>query len=244
MEIYDAILKSKKKKRIKKLILGDSCARQLYHPDNYSDSIYSLACNQAISLVGQYILFEYFLRANKSDLPDEVCLIYNPQSFNNSLDQPTTYNYFLKPFYKKENSIYFTQLCHQLVSQIPFWYLSQFPFVVNSNWSPDFHNKDKYDFYQISDISFQYILKIKNICERNHIKFKLLPSFVGKSREQLINRFKSKQENKHIFALINEFEGFFSSINYLPDSCFYDEIHLKKQFILTDYYKLRNKPNI
>ena len=56
-EIYKALEKSTKKTRYKKLILGDSTANQFYNcKEEDPDSAYSLTCNQAIGMVGQFIL--------------------------------------------------------------------------------------------------------------------------------------------------------------------------------------------
>ena len=60
-EIYRAIEKSKKKTKYKKLILGDSTANQFYNcKEEDPDSAYSLSCNQAIGMVGQYILLQNY----------------------------------------------------------------------------------------------------------------------------------------------------------------------------------------
>src|SRR3954453_6937291 len=59
-EIYTSIQKSKMKKKVKKLLIGDSVGNQLYDNGVYNGSIFSLTCNQAISMVGQYILLSNF----------------------------------------------------------------------------------------------------------------------------------------------------------------------------------------
>ena len=54
-EVYTSIKKSKEKTKIKKLIIGDSTANQLYNTEtDTTSSIYSLTCNQAIGIVGHF----------------------------------------------------------------------------------------------------------------------------------------------------------------------------------------------
>src|SRR3954453_12185057 len=61
-EVYRSIAKSKMKKKVKKLLIGDSVGNQLYDNESYNGSIFSLTCNQAISMVGQYILLSNFIQ--------------------------------------------------------------------------------------------------------------------------------------------------------------------------------------
>ena len=67
-EIYRAIEKSKIKTQYKKLILGDSTANQFYNcKEEDPDSAYSLSCNQAIGMIGQFILLHNYLEAGNND---------------------------------------------------------------------------------------------------------------------------------------------------------------------------------
>ena len=96
-EIYQSIFKSKQKKKSKKILLGDSVGNQLFTNTTNNDTLNSLACNQAISMAGQFILLNNYL--NSGNKVDTVLLIFTPFSFQNNLDQVFTYHYFLKPFY-------------------------------------------------------------------------------------------------------------------------------------------------
>ena len=78
-ETYVSIRKSKQKSKKKKLLLGDSVAKQLamYNDDN--SKVNSLACNQAISMVGHFLLLKNYLAADNKI--DTVILLVNPISF-------------------------------------------------------------------------------------------------------------------------------------------------------------------
>mgnify|MGYP003312092401 CR=1 FL=1 len=53
--------KTKTSKKVKKLILGDSTGHALYPTENEYVNILSLACNQAITMAGQYFLGKLYI---------------------------------------------------------------------------------------------------------------------------------------------------------------------------------------
>lgn len=237
-EIYLSIRKSKVKKKVKVLIIGDSVAKQLYDNETYNNEIYSLTTNQAISLAGQYILLKNFIDNNQGNLPGEIILIMVPKSFNNNLDQIYSYNYFLKPFYKSEYKSMITDTCQKLINKIPFYFLSQQPLVVNTNWCPTYVSKDEpYQF--ISPLSTNYLLKIKELCLKNHlpIKFFCPPIKASGFANAIAHAKRHTLIEKSGFK--NEFAYYFKSITTLPDSMYQDDAHLKREYIPTDYYNLQ-----
>lgn len=72
-EVYYALRNSKKKhSRVKRLILGDSVAMQLYPcSKQYNDAV-SLTCNAAITMAGFYFLMNNYLKTNSENPPEEV----------------------------------------------------------------------------------------------------------------------------------------------------------------------------
>lgn len=238
-EIYCSIKKSKVRKKVKILIIGDSLGKQLYDNNTYNDSIYSLTCNQAISMVGYYILLQNFINSNKNKLPAKVVLIIGPSAFRNNLDQLFSYHYFLKPFYKPENEKYFTSICFQQIRKIPFYYTSQFPVIVNSNWAPAYNNrKDSTLFRFISPVSNEYLIKIKTLCSNNNILFNIYcPPMTMANKKKAIQLSANAGEFEKC-GLKKEFIDYCRSIKFLPDSLFQDHVHFKKQCIPYDYFKL------
>ncbi len=237
--IYIAIVKSHAKKKVKKLIFGDSCSKQLYEPNEYKESVYSLATNQAISMVGQYVLLNNFIRMNLTQLPDEVCLIMDFNSFRNNLDQTFTYNYFLKPFFKEEFTKYFSSSTLSIIEKIPYHQLTKWPLVATSLWSPEFlQNHDNGNNLYISTQSNEYLQRMKRLCDRFHIKFRILPSIMPISKKTSFNHFIQSIASGIERTPASYFNNYFSVATFLPDSCFSDGIHLKTDFIPQDYYRL------
>lgn len=240
-EIYVSIKKSKTKKKVKKLIIGDSAGKQLYDNNTYNDSIYSLTCNQAISAVGYYILLENFIRSNKGQLPDEVIMIINPRSLLNNLDQIYTYQYFLKPFNKPGNQVYLNELCKKQIHKVPYYYTSQFPFIVNSNWTPYYNAGIDSSFGFISPISNEYLLKIKQLCSSNNLPLSIYSPPLSLANKQNIIAYSHCRTEFKKCELEKEFTEYFKKIKFLPDRLFSDHMHFKKQYIPVDYLNLQKE---
>lgn len=236
-EVYHSIIKAEQKPRgVKKLIIGDSVCKQLYDNFEYNDSLYSLACNQAISMVGQYILLDAFLKNyTESDLL-EVVLIYRPSSFRNNLDQSYTFNYFLKPFYFKKNDVYFSPLVKGQIKNIPNYYLVKIPFIRKSRWSSAYNRKgDDPNNFTISAISAQYLMKMHEICIQNRVRsFTIICPYM--SNQFQTEDFKSFDDEVRKYGLTDFFKGYYDSIVFLEKELFIDGIHLKKPGILGNNY--------
>lgn len=222
-EIYKAIEKSKKKTKYKKLILGDSTANQFYNcKEEDPDSAYSLSCNQAIGMVGQYILLNNYIKAGNR--PDTVYLIYTPFSFWDNLDQVYTYHYFLKPFYYDDYKPLMTNTVKQQIRKIPKYQLCHIPYIQTTGWAPDI-KQERRDYSFLSPISKEYLLKIDSLSYKYKFTFNIIPTFVAEHWRDSINHFNHNEYAD--CSLKNEISNYLGNIPYLADSCFLDEVHLK-----------------
>jgi hypothetical protein len=232
-EVYLSIEKSKQKTHRKKILLGDSAGYQLFPNLDNNSNIISLACNQAVGMVGQYILLENYLKAGNEI--DTVYFVFGPDGFINNLDQVYTYHYFLKPFFKEENKGYFTEHVLQQIRKIPYFFLCREPLILTSNWAPKFKCRDSANNIFLSPISIEYLKKIKILKEEHNfnIIFYSAPTSIKKKYE--IDKF---YYNEIICNdLEDEFEAFFKNLIYLDDSCFLDGVHLKNPKEYSDLYK-------
>ncbi|MFA5849794.1 MAG: hypothetical protein WC833_07915 [Bacteroidales bacterium] len=236
-EIYRSIFKSKQKNKTKKIIIGDSVGNQLFPNTTNDDTINSLTCNQAVSMVGHFILLNNYLNAGNK--VDTVVLIYSPSSFRNNLNQIYTFHYFLKPFYIDEYKPLFTKKVTEQIKKIPYSNFCRFSVVLTSNWAPNFISTDTIKYSFLSPISIEYITKIKDLSNKHNFKLIILPTpirFNGKSDVEGID--KNEILNN---GLATVFENYFENIIFLHDSCFLDGTHLKSEYVknYSDYY--RNK---
>lgn len=232
-EIYHSIQKSKKSKKSKIILLGDSVANQLFFNKNNNDTINSLVCNQAIGMVGQYVLLNNYV--NKGNKFNTVYIIFTAFSFQNNLDQVYTYHYFLKPFYIEEYKSLFTETVKKQIGKIPYNYICREPYILTSNWAPDFVSKDKINNSFLSPISIEYLIKIKELSIKNNFKLVILPTPTSLKNKSIIEKMNKSEIIKN--NLSSEFKNYFDNIIYLDDSCFVDGTHLKKPKYYTEYYK-------
>lgn len=233
-EIYRSIFKSKQRNQTKKILFGDSVGYQLFPNTTNNDTINSLACNQAITMVGHYILLNNYLNAGNK--VDTVIIIYSPFSFLNNLNQVYTYHYFLKPFYTDEYKPLFTKKVNEQLKKIPYLNYCRFSLVLTSNWAPNFTSTDTMKYTFLSPISIEYIIKINELSVKHNFKFIILPTPTSLSGKSAIEKFDKNEILNN--GLANVFEKYFENIIFLNDSCFIDGTHLKSEYIkyYSEYY--------
>lgn len=222
-EVYKAIEKSKKKNKRNKLILGDSTANQFYNcKDGDPQDAYSLTCTQAIGMVGQYLLLTNYL--NTGNRPDTVYLVYTPFSFWDNLDQVYTYHYFLKPFYYDEYKPLMTKTVIEQIRRIPKYWACHIPYIQTTGWAPDIKPQER-DYSFLSPISTEYLAKIDSLSIEYKFDLEIIPTYVANHWKDSINHFNRKEYEGSNYS--NKLTHYLDHINYLPDSCFIDEVHLK-----------------
>ncbi|TRZ45003.1 hypothetical protein [Robertkochia solimangrovi] len=222
-EVYISLDKSKDSSNCKILILGDSVGNQIFSNTCENDTINSLACNQAIGIVGHYLLLNNYI--NTGNTPESVFLVYTPFSFLNNLNQKYTFHYFLKPFNTNEYSDLFTQTVHDQITKIPYFWLSQEPYILTSNWSPNYESDKEINYTFLSPISKEYITKMKQLCLENKIDFHIIPTPTRISnKKRVLNLDKDEFQGLNIEYELNQY---LNSIVYKDDSLYIDDVHLK-----------------
>lgn len=221
-EIYRAIEKSKKKTPYRKLIMGDSTANQFYNcKEEDPDSAYSISCNQAIGMVGQFILLHNYLEAGNR--PDSVVLVFTPFSFWDNLDQVFTFHYFLKPFYYEEYRPFMTETVLSQIRKIPYHYLCHLPFIQTTDWAPNIEIQER-NYTFLSPISKEYLTKIDSLSNVYHFHYNLIPTFVSESWGEMVSQFNRAEFKNCTYA--HKLTDYLDLITFLPDSCFSDNVHL------------------
>lgn len=221
-EIYHAIKKSKQKNNSKTLLLGDSVGQQLFPNETNNDEINSLACNQAIGIVGQFLLLNNYL--NSGNKVDRVIMLFTPFAFQNNLNQVYTYHYFLKPFYTLEYSNEFSSTVRAQIKKIPYNQFVQVPHIRVTSWAPEFNSNNYNDFTFLSPISVEYLSKIKALSIKCNFELNIVSTPTSIDKKTLINDMNLDEIKKS--NLNKEFKDYFSNIIYLKKSEFVDGIHL------------------
>lgn len=231
-ELYVSVQRAQQfyENKIKLLVLGDSSGKQQFG-ENISPGTVSLSCNQATTMVGQYILLELFFKNNTNQSGGKACLIYHPASFRNNMDQKYTYHYLLKPFYKTGYKQYFNHTADSIIQLIPRSELCQFPLIKMTKWSPQYGigNEDEGEL-RLSKISIEYLKKLDELCHKNDYSFKVVPPLMNEKFENdtIFNQLKYQIKNN---GLSDIFSDYFDDMRFLPDSLFMDPVHLKSQYV-------------
>lgn len=230
-EIFQAIDKSEttKKQKIQKIYLGDSVDEQIVSSKNLTSNELNLSTNQAISLVGQYIILSNLIE-NKNKI-DTVELRLLPFSFANNLDNHLTFQYFLKPFYKKENYKYLSPTIFTQIEKIPFYYLAQYFPVLTTLWSPNVNSPTR--IYKFSPVNKEYFQKIITLCKERKIYLILRPSPISETKKNEVPEY-IKELSK---AYPIDFKTYIEEIKYYPGNLFLeDQIHFKKEYLSKNLY--------
>lgn len=234
-QIYEAIDKSKKKSTQTRLLLGDSVARQLFPNDESNDYFNSLAANQAISMAGQFILLNNYIK--EGNKIDTLILLFTPESFQNNLNDELTFHYFIKPFYNKVNKPYFTNYLVGQVKKIPFYQLSVVPHIYSTIWAPEFTCKDTMDYSFLSPISIEYLSRIKELSDVCHFELIIKSPPVSFNKKTVVEQMDVAEAKK--CGLLNEFQAYFNSVHYFDSTLFVDGTHLKQpELFISAYEKL------
>jgi len=235
-EVYEVIGKSKSATECKTIILGDSVARSLYPPSVLNRKYDSLASSASISMVGQYLLTKNILEKNSGIT--EVVLIYHPVSFENDLDWIWSFNYFLKPFYGGEYMRYISKTAEKRIRKISCWLFSVLPIVKFSNISPEVENYAGFErngtigkTYMPSDLSAEYLVKIKKMLDEKKIRFRVIsPRLDEKYKKTDSSKFRDVIKKS---GLEYAFSGYFD-FSYMASEYFSDHVHYKDAKILGD----------
>ena len=222
-EIYNAINKSNKKTNKKKLIIGDSTGNQFYNNYEEEDSIYSIACNQAIGMCGHFFLLDDFLK--KGNRPKKVYMIFNIFTLSNNLDQEYTYHYFLKPFFNEKYKERMSNNVILQIEKIPHYRLSQFPTIIKSTWAPTYKPHKQYQL--MSPISNEYFLKMDSLQSLYDFELFLVPSLIPQNKKQKIEENYENYMWEIDTRLQQCIQKYIGCITYVDDSCFRDGTHLK-----------------
>ena len=206
---------------------------QIFSNKTNNDTIYSLACNWGIGVVGHFILLNNYLQAGNK--VDTVYLLSAPFSFSNNLNSVYTYHYFLKPFYRDEYYPLFTETVKQQIKKVPYSYFCKYPYVLTSNWAPKFVSKDKIDYTFLSPISVEYLIRIKELGDKYNFKFIIIATPSRFSNKPIFEKMNKNEIVKS--KLDNEFKNYFKNIIYLDDTNFLDPVHLKNPQKYTSYFK-------
>ncbi len=233
-EVYIANINSKKSLEHDIVVVGDSVAHQIFKPfDDVKDDFFDLTTNQAVSMAGQYILIMNIINKN-SDVIKEINLVYHPRSFSNNLDQIWTFNYFVKPFFNLNNIKYFSQSVLKKLDNIKLYKIAILPMI---KVIPDFPSFDYSKFMKnsnentayLSEISIEYLKKIKNECKNRNIEFNVISAPLN---IESIDDYAYMKQQISENGLDGIFHNYFDNMIIYEKDVFLDPFHFKKDYLI------------
>ncbi len=234
--VYNVIARSKTKWKARKLLLGDSVGEQLFPCYQNDETIVSLASNESIGMMGQYLLLNNFINAGNTI--DTLYLLFNPLSFQNNMDGRKKYQFFLKTFYTDEYKPLFLKSVSNQLEKIPYKSICQNPCVKTTDWVPYkglFNSEEgKTSEMFLSQVSADCINKMKQLSILHNFKILVLPSPVILSNKQRILALDRSLIEKN--DLTSDFKNYFKDIIFLEKGNFMDGYHLNKPEDYREFY--------
>lgn len=236
-EIYYALFSSKTERKVKRIVLGDSVGCQLYPSNQEYDSVVSMSCNQAITMAGHYFLLKNFIETNQEDLPEEAILLITPFSLSNDVDK-YAYHYFLKPFPYHQYSNLYTNHLKERIQTIPFFWSANLPFIQTSSYSPKWAVPLTASNQSVSQLSYEYLIKMDSITKCNGIKFQMISTPVRDDRRDDMDSFWDHLPTDYADKLDDLLQPYKESIVFMPSDYYTDEVHFLGDKIPDDYLRI------
>lgn len=239
-ELYYALDLAKTNTGYENVIIGDSVARLIFAPEyqGETDKTCYLATNQAITVLGNYLLLNRYLENNPQT--KEVTYILRPQSLANPLWFNYSFQYFVVPFYNEEfmelikpetqdyienrfGAIYATNnVVKKFTINTPY-YLDVY---LNNILEQQLEIRDE---KHISDIAVEYLGLMKELCDSRGITLNVLAAPLPDTEDN------HNWEDMKNVILANDklafMQDFFDGIDYYDEGFFMDEAHFTEEYL-------------
>lgn len=223
------------------LIIGDSVCHQMFQGlQQYNENICMAGSNAAISMTGQYILAEEYIK-NHPDATD-IYLFVLPASLCSTFDTQWGYQYTVMPFVETDTLKLLDQETINIMESVygSFFMKPQVVRIIDKsavnrklylNMIADYRTGyTQKTTYEIAD---QYIRKIYELCKENDVEFHLYPCPVSDSKYQYTEELKNDYDNTWLQTCFPEY---FDKILVFPDEQTRDGIHFTGEYESQDYY--------
>ena len=239
-ELYYALNLAEETQEYTSVIIGDSVARLIFDPDYQEETTSTcyLATNQAITVLGNYILLSRYLENNPQT--EEVTYILRPQSLANPLWYNFSYQYFILPFYNDTYKGYIdAETCAYIEDRFGRLYTVNElvkSFIENNAYYMDVYlnnileqQLEVRDEKHISDLSVRYLRAIADLCEEYGCCLHILCAPLPDTQE---NHDWSEMEAQFTqYGLADLLGSYFDGLDYYPEDCFVDEAHFTEDYL-------------
>lgn len=226
-----------------KLLTGDSVCHQLFNPFQQYNEVYCTAgSNQAVTMIGQYLLIRQFLESHPE--ATDVYLVLQSLTGTGLADGALAYQYLVIPF--SETGL-LQNVTEQTKNDLIYKYGAFFvkPEVVRFiDYSPIakklFLNSYKNVEYDSDGMSFAYLELIMDMCEEYGGKLHLIHCPMRESSVEVMQQQKMRDLNACTNVRMQLYvESYYASIVYYPDAYFSDGTHFgtgySEEYQLAEY---------
>lgn len=245
-EIIPYIERVQEKNSFTKLIIGDSVCNQIFERYYGTNDDYCFCgTNQAITIAGQYILAEEFVK-NHENVTD-IYLIIIMDSLASGYNAKLGYQYAVMPFVETDTicaldedtrreiaSMYGGIFCKKEVVEV----IHKSPLCMKLYLNTLAEKNRIFPLEQqgiISDLTYQYLVKLKSLCDEKGIRFHLIAGPHADSEEQHIRAEQVLGEAKRKGELIGV-EEYLDQITYYPETIFRDRVHFDEDQLEESFF--------
>ncbi len=246
-EIIPYIKRVQEKNSYTKLIIGDSVCNQIFERYYGMDDDYCICgTNQAITIAGQYILAEEFIK-NHEDATD-IYLVVIMDSLTSGYNAQFGYQYAVMPFVETDtigaldedtrkdiSGMYGGIFCRKEMVEV----IHKSPLCMKLYLNALAQKDELFPSKQqglISDLAYQYLEKLKALCDKEGIQLHLVPGPHADSEDQhsRAEQVRSKAEEKGDPLGIGEY---LDQIIYYPEELFKDRVHFDEDKLEADFFE-------
>ncbi len=220
-----------------KLILGDSVCNQMFnHLQEYNDDYCIVGNNRGLTMVGQYLLLNEFLKAHEN--VTDVYVIVGLDALESKIDITYGYQYVVVPFTRigALNNLE-KETIDEMSDLFGAWALQPEVAKIIGDSNPARklylnYLKEKYEeetpthaeYGELSDTTILYLTKMHEMCEERNITLHLLPDPLADNdlrheQKQLL------QAEFERTGLDQYFPDYFSLIHFYSEKQFVDGVH-------------------
>ena len=245
-EVFYSIEKAGHNSGLPAVILGDSVCYQLWNQKEDSTNIAHLACNQAITPAGTYLLLKRYLEHNPQT--QEVFYLIRPQTLGNDLDLNYTYQYFVIQFFEGEDIKLLDEDTIQKVYDRFGRFFAENGFIksvmLNNNLFMEKylehikHKPEQSYFHRPSKTTIIYLPKIQELCTKHNAKLFVLPLPIADTEEN--HDWDNFRKDVNTFGLDDVLGNFTEKIHYYPADWFRDGVHFKPGILAQHLQEIRD----
>ena len=236
-EVYDALEEVEQVNSYEAVLLGDSVSKQLCPPESQEENmqICYLSTNQAITIVGNYILLCRYLENHPQT--KQVIYMAHPYSLTNNMRADYSYQYFILPFYREPYLEYIDENTREaverkygsiFVSNPAIRYILRNSSVCLEPYLEKIHDDET---EVVPDMIFLYLSKMQELCGEYGAEFLLVSSPLNKGFDYDTETFLEIITQTDDEEFRDLFERYIASMHFYEKDCFSDDVHFTKDYL-------------